>query len=101
MMGCCQNPALLNVLKGEGGGEEEEEEVKVLFNYFFVGARSKLVQLWLTAANSPQSQSFKSALSVSAHSNMKAWETCVYLLLTGPSLLLSPLWLCAITAAFV
>lgn len=41
------------------------------------------MQLWLTAANSPQSHSFGSALSVLAHGNMKALETCVYLLLTG------------------
>lgn len=64
--------------------KKSEEPVEFLFNYFFVGAPSKLVQLWLTAANSPQSHSFRSALSVSAHGNMKALETCVYLLLTGP-----------------
>lgn len=46
--------------------------------------QSKLVQIWLTAAISPQCSSFEFALNVSAQSNMKAHKTSVYLLLTGP-----------------
>lgn len=64
--------------------------------------QSKLVQIWLTAANSPQSSSFESALNVSAQSNMKAYKTSVYLLLTGsPSFhygsVQSQLRLCSLT----
>lgn len=73
---------------------------KFLFNYSTVKAQSELVQLWLTAANSPQSQSFESALNVSAQSNMKAYKTSVYLMLAGPPPF-PPLWHRAITAAFV
>lgn len=76
---------------------------KFLFNYSTVKAQSELVQLWLTAANSPQSQSFESALNVSAQSNMKAYKTSVYLMLAGPPLFLhygtvqSQLRLCSLT----
>ena len=87
---CC----VLGLTKGE-----KKSSSKFLFNYFPVREQSKLVQLWLTAANSPHSPSFKSALNVSAQSNMKAYKTSVYLLLTGPPF--PPLWLHAITAAFV
>lgn len=45
--------------------------------------QGKLVQIWLTAANSPQPSRFESALSVSSRSNMKAYKTSVYLLLAG------------------
>lgn len=75
---------------------------KFLFNYFYVRAQNKLEQLWLTAANSPQSPSFESAFNVSAQSNMKAYKTSVYLLLTGPTILhygsmQSQLGLCILT----